>query len=64
MHDQVAKITRLRAEAKAHGYKYLIEVDGGITADTAKVCHEADVFVAGSFIFGRNFAEAIAALKA
>jgi ribulose-phosphate 3-epimerase len=64
MHDQVAKITRLRAEMKAHGYKYLIEVDGGITADTAKVCHEADVFVAGSFVFGRNYAEAIAALKA
>lgn len=64
MHDQVAKITRLRAEMKTHGYKYLIEVDGGITAETAKVCHEADVFVAGSFVFGRNYAEAIAALKA
>ena len=63
MHDQVAKITRLRAEMKTHRYKYLIEVDGGITADTAKVCHEADVFVAGSFVFGRNYAEAIAALK-
>ncbi|MEC9284102.1 MAG: ribulose-phosphate 3-epimerase, partial [Bdellovibrionota bacterium] len=42
-----------------------IEVDGGINEETIKLCREAgaDVFVAGSFIFKRDYAEAIAMLK-
>jgi ribulose-phosphate 3-epimerase len=41
----------------------LIEVDGGINEQTAVLCHEADVFVAGSFVFGNDYRKAIASLK-
>jgi ribulose-phosphate 3-epimerase len=63
MNDQIAKISVLRAEISKKNLKTLIEVDGGINADTAKLCHEADVFVAGSFVFGRDYKTAIAALR-
>lgn len=63
MVDQVAKIARLRQEISSKNLKCLIEVDGGINAETAKVCHEADVFVAGSYVFGKEYASAIANLK-
>ena len=63
MHDQIAKISKLRSEISSKKLKCLIEVDGGINAETAKLCHEADVFVAGSFVFGRNYADAISILK-
>ena len=63
MHDQIAKISKLRSEISARGLKTLIEVDGGINDETAKLCHEADVFVAGSYVFGRDYKTAIAALK-
>lgn len=63
MQDQVAKITKLREVIQQEKLQCLIEVDGGINEETAKICHEADVFVAGSFVFGRDYASAIAALK-
>lgn len=63
MPDQVVKISRLRAEIEAKKLNCLIEVDGGINQETAKICHEADVFVAGSFVFGRDYSEAIRLLK-
>nr|BFD63725.1 ribulose-phosphate 3-epimerase [Bdellovibrio sp. HM001] len=63
MHDQVAKITRLREEISSKNLNCLIEVDGGINADTAKICHEADVFVAGSYVFGKDYRSAITTLK-
>lgn len=63
MNDQVAKITRLRQEISSKNLSCLIEVDGGINAETAKICHEADVFVAGSYVFGKEYASAIATLK-
>lgn len=63
MHDQVAKISKLREVIQQENLNCLIEVDGGINDETAKICHEADVFVAGSFVFGRDYASAIAALK-
>ncbi len=63
MADQIAKITRFRQEISAKKLDCLIEVDGGINAETARLCHEADVFVAGSYVFGRNYAEAITSLK-
>lgn len=63
MHDQVAKISKLREVIQQENLNCLIEVDGGINDETAKICHEADVFVAGSFVFGRDYARAIAALK-
>lgn len=63
MADQVAKISRLRAEISAKKLSCLIEVDGGINAETAKACHEADVFVAGSFVFGQDYRTAVETLK-
>nr|WP_231839174.1 ribulose-phosphate 3-epimerase [Bdellovibrio bacteriovorus] len=63
MNDQVAKITRLRQEISSENLSCLIEVDGGINAETAKICHEADVFVAGSYVFGKEYGSAIASLK-
>lgn len=63
MHDQVAKITRLREEISSKKLNCLIEVDGGINAETAKICHEADVFVAGSYVFGKDYRSAITTLK-
>lgn len=63
MQDQVAKISRLRAEITTKKLDCLIEVDGGINDQTAKICFEADVFVAGSYVFGRDYRSAIKTLK-
>lgn len=64
MTDQVAKISVLRAEISRLKLSTLIEVDGGINDQTAKLCHEADVFVAGNYVFKNDYAQAIAKLKA
>lgn len=50
------KIQELRAMIETRGLSVDIEVDGGIDAHTAKRCKEAgaNVFVAGSAIFGRS----------
>ena len=48
------------------GYKCLVEVDGGINNETAKLCKDAgvDVLVAGSYLFGHeDIKERIALLK-
>ncbi|KYG67940.1 ribulose-phosphate 3-epimerase [Bdellovibrio bacteriovorus] len=63
MHDQIEKISKLRQEINAKKLNCLIEVDGGINAETAKLCHEADVFVAGSYVFSKDYKTAIASLK-
>ncbi len=48
------KIAFLRKEKDNNGYRYLIEVDGGINGETGKLCREAgvEVLVAGSYLFG------------
>ncbi|MBX9769495.1 MAG: hypothetical protein K2X47_19620, partial [Bdellovibrionales bacterium] len=53
-------------EKLKQGLNFLIEVDGGINAETAKVCFEAgaQVFVAGNYIFLGNPEAAIRSLKA
>ena len=50
------KIRYLADKRKEKGYNYLIEVDGGINKETAKLCAEAgvDILVAGSYIFKSN----------
>lgn len=63
MQNQIAKITRLRQEIQTKNLDCLIEVDGGINQETAKLCHEADVFVAGSYVFGQDYKTAITKLK-
>lgn len=51
--NTIAKVKRLRMMISASGSKALIEVDGGVQADTAPRLVEAgvDVLVSGSYIF-------------
>lgn len=61
------KISRLKAMLQARGLETLVQVDGGVNADTVQVIARsgADVFVAGSAVFNsRDYREAIKALKA
>ncbi|HIU63868.1 MAG TPA: ribulose-phosphate 3-epimerase [Candidatus Avacidaminococcus intestinavium] len=60
------KITRLRKMIDERGFDILIQVDGGINAETGKLVSAAgaDVLVAGSFVYGaKDCKEAIEALK-
>lgn len=56
MMEAVDKIHALRIEIDRRGLKTLIEVDGGINAETAKLVKEAgvDILVAGSYVFGHE----------
>ena len=51
--DKISVLARLKIE---NGYDYLIEVDGGINAETGKLCVKAgaEVLVAGSYLFGKD----------
>jgi len=60
------KIADLKSEISRRGLSTIIEVDGGIQADTAKKCaaEGASVMVAGSFIFNaKDRGAAIASLR-
>ena len=62
----VRKVRELRNLIESSGSKALIEVDGGVNAETGKRLAEAgaDILVAGSYVFGaRNPEEAIHSLK-
>ncbi len=62
MPDQIEKIEALADLKKEHGYRYRIQVDGGINPETAKSCllAGADTFVAGNAVFGaKNRTQAI-----
>lgn len=62
--DQVDKIEQLFQLRKQNGWSYQIEVDGGINDKTALYCKNADIFVAGSYVFGASdYAKAIGSLK-
>ena len=51
--DKISKVKKLILEK---GYQCLVEVDGGINEETAKLCKEAgvDILVAGSYLFGHK----------
>ena len=62
----IDKIKWLKKEKDNNNYKYEIEVDGGINAETGKLCKEAgaEVLVSGSYIFNAtNRKERIDSLK-
>lgn len=64
MPEAPGRIAALRAEAKRQGLAgLLLEVDGGINSETAKLCVDAgvDILVAGSTVFGA--ADPAAALR-
>lgn len=63
MVDQIAKLSALRSELKRQGTTALLEVDGGINQETAKQVREADVLVAGNYVFKNDYAQAIKNLK-
>lgn len=60
-----AALDKIREVRKmAEGTDLLIEVDGGINKDNAKLCREAgcDAAVAGSYVFKNNIKEAVKSL--
>jgi len=68
MVSQLAKISRLRAMIDATGRDIPLEVDGGVTPETARLCVEAGAtaLVAGTAVFKGGpdaYARNIAALK-
>ena len=63
----IAKIQQLYDRIQSHNPGVVIEVDGGITAETGALCRKAgaSALVAGSYIFGAaDRAEAIRRLRA
>jgi ribulose-phosphate 3-epimerase len=67
LRSQLAKIAALRAMIDASGRPIHLQVDGGVTAQTAPDCIAAgaDVLVAGTAVFGQaDYAAAIAGLRA
>lgn len=50
MTESVGKIKELRELRDIMHYNYVIEVDGGINAEAAKQCEDADILVVGSYI--------------
>lgn len=65
MHEQVAKIKRVREELVRLNHAALIQVDGGVGPETVREVREADVLVAGNAVFkAADYAEAIRGLKA
>lgn len=63
MPDQIGKIKILREYLSRNKLNALIEVDGGINSDTAKLVVDADVLVAGKYIFQNNYKTSIRSLK-
>lgn len=63
MHDQVGKIQWLRKESERKKYSFLIEVDGGVNAESLPHLQEVDVLVAGNYIFKNDYKKTIDFLK-
>ncbi|MDO5712486.1 MAG: ribulose-phosphate 3-epimerase [Micrococcales bacterium] len=63
MADMMPKVTRVREAVRRHGGEIWVQVDGGVSATTIEQCAEAgaDVFVAGSAVYGA--ADAAAAVE-
>lgn len=63
INSSVKKINQLYDFRDKMGYKYLIEVDGGINDKTIKECSKADICVAGSYITSGDYKQSIDNLK-
>jgi ribulose-phosphate 3-epimerase len=63
MTDQVQKMHELKTLREKNGWHYLIEVDGGVNEKTVSQCKDADVLVAGSYVFKNDYKKAIGLLK-
>jgi ribulose-phosphate 3-epimerase len=60
MADQMPKVAQVREAVARHGGEIWVQVDGGVSASTIEQCAEAgaDVFVAGSAVYGADDAAA------
>jgi ribulose-phosphate 3-epimerase len=60
MADQMPKVAQVREAVLRHGGEIWVQVDGGVSAQTIEQCAEAgaDVFVAGSAVYGADDAAA------
>lgn len=60
MADQMPKVREVREAVRRHGGEIWVQVDGGVSAKTIEQCAEAgaDVFVAGSAVYGAEDAAA------
>ena len=60
MADQMPKVAQVREAVRRHGGEIWVQVDGGVSASTIEQCAEAgaDVFVAGSAVYGADDAAA------
>ncbi len=65
MPESLDKVKALRKEIDQKGFDTLIEIDGGINAETAPLAVKAgvDVLVAGSYLFGDKMAERMEYLR-
>ena len=66
MADQMAKVREVREAVSRSGGEIWVQVDGGVSTSTIQACAEAgaDVFVAGSAVFGAEVAaEAVDQLR-
>ncbi len=63
MMDQMPKLDRLRSEIDKRNPNCLIEVDGGVNAETVKYLSQADVLVSGNYVFKNDYKMAIDQLK-
>ncbi|MCM3556108.1 ribulose-phosphate 3-epimerase [Janibacter melonis] len=66
MADQMPKVRQVREAVRRHGGEIWVQVDGGVSARTIEQCAEAgaDVFVAGSAVYGADSAaDAVAELR-
>lgn len=63
--EAARKVAAVRLELARLGHAALIEVDGGVNQETARQVPDADVLVAGNYVFkSPDYASAIARLKA
>ena len=65
MNDMMPKVSAIRQWITESGREIYLQVDGGVNAETAKVCREAgaNVLVAGSYLFSKeDYAAAIQTL--
>lgn len=60
---QLEKLQFLKSHILSKQLSVEISVDGGINQETAKLCKEADILVAGSFIFSAPYKEQIQLLQ-
>lgn len=62
--NSLNKIAYLNENRKINGYKYRIEIDGGINQESAKLAIEAgcDTLVAGSYIFKQDIIKGVDSL--